>query len=225
MIIGGDNMGIADNVKDIKRRIHGAAKRAGRNPDAVKLIAVTKTVGVPEIRELLACGVNNIGENRLQVAMPKIEELADMGINWHFIGSLQSNKVKKIIEHFECIHSVDSVRCAEEIQKRAEAVGKQVKVLLEVNVSGESSKHGLSPNKLFEVLESCNDLDNVIVQGLMTMAPLTDDFETARPYFQKLKQLCKKYGLTECSMGMTDDFEVAVEEGATMVRIGRALFI
>jgi hypothetical protein len=217
-------LNIEKNVAKIRERINLAAKKGGRDPNDVRLIAVTKTVGIEEFRELLACGVRDVGENRLQVALPKLTALAEEELSWHFIGTLQSNKAKKVTANFSCIHSVDNWELILEIDRTARSAEKKIQVLLEVNVSGEASKHGLGPETVPDLVRRCRELKNVELVGLMTMAPLTDDQEKVRPYFRSLRKLADRSALKECSMGMSDDFEVAVEEGSTMVRIGRALF-
>lgn len=208
----------------VKEKILNAAHRAGKSLDNLTLIAVTKTVGTNEIRELTDLGLNCFGENRVQVAEPKINAINDTNIKWHLIGNLQTNKVKKAVNLFSVIHSVDSIKLAIEINKRAKELDKRIEILIEVNVSGEVNKSGINPEALSGILDYCKLLDNIMVSGLMTMAPQVDDPEKVRPVFKGLRQLADQYDLTECSMGMSDDFEVAIEEGATMIRVGRALF-
>jgi hypothetical protein len=217
-------MSIPLNVEQVYTRIRQAAHRGGRSPESVRLIAVTKTIGVPEIRELLACGPCELGENRVQVALPKIEAIGQAGIHWHLIGHLQSNKIKKAVSVFEWIHSIDSVDCAQEISKRALEIGKVIRGLIEVNVSRELSKQGVAPEALSALLTECRQLPGLSLEGLMTMAPVVADPELVRPVFRRLKALANEQGLTELSMGMSDDFEIAIEEGATMVRVGRVLW-
>jgi len=218
---------LSDNYKKLKNELVDAARRAGRNPDTVKLVAVTKTVGVSEVEHAAALGIRDFGENRVQDAQEKIDRFP--GFNWHFIGHLQSNKVKYVLPAYMMIHSLDRVSLAEELQKQAEKLDITVNVLVQVNVSGELSKFGLPPGKLPAFLMKLYAYDRLVVKGLMTMAPLVDDPEDARKYFSHLRQLRDNNAragreLNELSMGMTNDYTVAVEEGATMVRIGSALF-
>lgn len=228
---------VGDRLKLIKERINQAAERAGRNTEEIELVAVTKTVEVARIREALEAGVRNIGENRVQEALTKYEELNAnppmAGVpRWHMIGHLQRNKVGKALKVFDLIHSVDSLPLAEEIDKRAKVLGKRIDILIEVNVSGEESKFGLGMDEVNEFLMTVSKLKNLRIQGLMTMAPFTDDPEQSRPYFRKLGHLSEKIKSDQLnnveirylSMGMSQDFEVAVEEGANMVRIGSAIF-
>ncbi len=218
---------LADNYKKVINEITNAARRVGRNPDAIKLVAVTKTVGISEVEHAAALGIRDFGENRVQDAQEKIERFPTY--NWHFIGHLQSNKVKQVLPAYRMIHSLDRVSLAEELQKQADKLDITVDVLVQVNVSGELSKFGLPPGKLAAFLMKLYAYDRLIVKGLMTMAPLVDDPEDARKYFMHLRQLRDNNArsgreLEELSMGMTNDFIIAVEEGATMIRIGSALF-
>jgi pyridoxal phosphate enzyme (YggS family) len=193
-------------------------------------VAVAKTFPPEAIREAAEAGIRDVGENRVQEASAKFQVLG-RDVTWHLVGHLQTNKVKKALEIFDWIHSVDSLRLAEEISRRAERVGREVDVLVEVNVSGEPSKFGVRPSELHRLIEQVVRLPHLRLRGLMTIAPLVDDPEKARPYFAALRELRDQLlrsgvadHLPHLSMGMTDDFEVAVEEGATMVRIGRAIF-
>ncbi|MBW6463287.1 MAG: YggS family pyridoxal phosphate-dependent enzyme [Bacillota bacterium] len=218
---------LVENYKRVQNEITAAARRAGRNPDAVKLIAVTKTVGFNEVQHAISLGIRDFGENRVQDAAEKVERFP--AVNWHFIGHLQSNKVKNVLPAYSLIHSLDRLSLAEALQSRAENLDLVVDALVQVNVSGELSKFGLSPAKLPAFLLKLYSYDRIRVRGLMTMAPFLDDPEDVRPYFRHLRQLRDhnarpEVELTELSMGMTNDFIVAVEEGATMVRIGSALF-
>jgi pyridoxal phosphate enzyme (YggS family) len=192
---------------------------------------VTKTVGVAKIQEALDAGITHIGENRVQGAEPKIKALKDRAdITWHMIGHLQTNKVRRVVELFHVIHSVDSLRLAQEINKRALQHEKVMDVLFEVNVSGETSKYGLSGGELVPVVREVAQFEGISLKGLMTMAPFVADSEETRPYFRKLRELflmLKEKGIGQMeylSMGMTNDFEVAIEEGANIVRIGTAIF-
>ncbi len=216
-------MDIERNIEELKRRIARAAERAGRSPDEVTIVAVSKGVGFPAIKAALGAGITNIGENRVQEAKVKIEELSSRGLRltWHMVGHLQTNKAKTAAELFDIIHSIDSIRLAQLLSHRAKNA---LPILLQVNVAGEASKSGFSPVEVLRAVEAIARLPNIIVKGLMTIAPPTDDPEEVRPIFRRLRELRDSLGLEHLSMGMTDDFEVAVEEGATMVRIGRAIF-
>jgi PLP dependent protein len=226
-------MNIQHNLQQVNDRIRAAAERAGRSPEEVRLVGVTKTVGVEEIRLLHQLGLSRIGESRIQDARDKVEACRDLSLEWHLIGHLQRNKVKYALRMFEWIHSVDSLRLAEEISRRAEMKDQSIHILLEVNVSGEESKFGMERDSLFDLVQKIDPLPGLHLEGLMTMAPFVDDPEQTRPYFRKLRQLLQEINdkqltrepLVELSMGMTNDFEVAVEEGATFVRVGSALFM
>jgi pyridoxal phosphate enzyme (YggS family) len=224
-------MSVRDNIQVVQSRIVQALERSGRSSESVTLVAVTKTVDVPKIQEALDVGITHVGENRVQDAEPKILALqARINVTWHMIGHLQTNKVKRTLELFHKIHAVDSLRLAQEIHKRALQSGKVVEVLFEVNVSGETSKFGLSVAELFPVIREAAHFEGIAVKGLMTMAPFVENPEDTRPYFRKLREVFLRLreegvGQMEClSMGMTNDFEVAVEEGANIVRIGTAIF-
>ena len=214
----------------IHQRIELAKKRAGRH-DTVLLLGVTKTQSVQRMNEAIRAGVTAIGENKAQELCEKYPDI-DKGVDIQFIGHLQKNKVKYIIDKVSLIHSVDSPELMEEINKRAAAANKVQDILLEVNVSGEESKFGISPDQVFDLLEKAEDFKALRVRGLMTIAPKTDDPENSRKYFKSLKKLAVDIGLKNyhnitmdfLSMGMSSDFEVAVEEGANIVRIGSLLF-
>jgi pyridoxal phosphate enzyme (YggS family) len=220
---------IAENWRRVRRRVADAADCVGRHPEDVTVVAVSKTVGPDEIREAIAAGARDFGENRAQEFATKAAMFPD--VRWHFIGTLQSNKVGLVVGKAHLIHSVDSIKLLAAIDRRAAQAGVVQPVLLEVNVSGERSKHGLAPDRLEDALVAAGSLENIEVRGLMTMAPFTSS-ETVRPVFGELARLFAHYAgmrfnsvdLTELSMGMTNDFTVAVEEGATMVRVGRAIF-
>ncbi len=218
---------IAENYKRVRSNLESAALSAGRAPEDVKLVAVTKTVGLAEIRGCIALGMIDFGENRLQDALPKFRELPD--VNWHFIGHLQSNKAGNVIRHCSLIHSLDRLSLARAIQQGGERQDRQIGCLVQVNISGEQSKYGLAPEGLPAFLEELRSFPRIRVSGLMAMAPLVDHPEQARPYFRRVRELQQKYAtsevpLTELSMGMSGDYLVAVEEGATMVRVGSVLF-
>jgi hypothetical protein len=212
---------IAERLALICERAARAAERAGRAPAEVTIVAVSKSFPPEAIEEAAAAGIAHIGENRVQEAAAKIPSLRHLPVTWHMVGHLQTNKAKTALELFDIIQSVDSLRLAEALSHRAE---RPVPVLLEVNVAGEASKFGFSPPEVPQAAEAVGRLPHLNVCGLMTIAPLVGDPEEVRPIFRELRQLRDALGLAELSMGMTDDFEVAIEEGATMVRIGRAIF-
>lgn len=224
------------NLQQVQARIEAATKRASRAAGSaavsVTLIAVTKTVDAPVIHQLLQLGVRDIAENRQQTAAAKLPLLADALAEFrprlHFIGPLQRNKVKRVVQDFDCIHSVDSVKLAREISTRAQECGRVIDVFVEVNVSGEAQKSGFAPSDLPAALTEIRGMPALRITGLMTMAPLLENPQAARPHFRELARLsaghCRESerGL---SMGMSGDFEVAIEEGATHVRVGSALFV
>lgn len=222
---------IEENITEVKRRVEEAAKKAGRNPEDVLILAVSKTIDVPRIKEAVECGLNSLGENRVQEIMDKYEPMGE-GINWHLIGHLQTNKVKYIIDKVCLIHSVESLKLAEEINKKAEKSGIIMDILVEVNIANEESKFGIKPEDCESFIRELSKMKNINVKGLMTVAPFTENPEENRGYFKGLKDLLvdidnKKIdniNMSELSMGMTGDFEVAVEEGATIVRVGTGIF-
>lgn len=216
------------NYFEVKAEIAAAAESAGRDPSAVRLVAVTKTVGLEVVRQAMALGIGDFGENRVQDAAPKVTALPEA--RWHFIGHLQSNKVKDVLPHYTLIHSLDRPSLAASLQSAAERFDKIADVLVQLNVSGEDSKFGLEPSALADFLGYVSGFKRIRIHGLMTMAPFVDDPEEVRPVFRRLRELRDLYatpgiGLQELSMGMTNDYKVAVEEGATIVRIGSALFM
>jgi len=213
---------IAENLQLVKQRVAHAAERAGRNPSTVTIVGVSKTFPPEVIIEAYQAGLRHFGENRVQEAQAKRPDLVSLsGVTWHLVGHLQSNKAKAASELFDVIHSVDSLKLAETLERHAQ---RSVSLLLEVNVAGEASKFGVPPEEVHALVEGISGLSKVRAVGLMTVAPVVSNPEEARPVFRKLRELACSLGLTELSMGMTDDFEVAIEEGATMVRIGRAIF-
>lgn len=222
---------IRENITVVNERIREAALRSGRDPHNVKLIAVSKTVETDRINEAFQCGITDFGENRVQELCEKNDKL-NIECNWHLIGHLQTNKVKYILEKASLIHSLDSMELALEIQKRAGKVGKQVNALVQVNVASEETKFGISPEKALQFVREVSKMGNIRIKGLMTIAPLTADPEDIRWVFAGLRKLLidiKQENIDnidmEClSMGMSNDFEVAIEEGSTMVRVGTALF-
>jgi len=216
-------MDIEHNVQELQRRIAGACERVGRSPDEVTLVVVTKTIEAPAIEAAFHAGIRNFGENRVQEARPKIEQLASLRahLTWHMVGHLQTNKAKTAVDFFDIIHSVDSLRLAEALSRRSQ---KRLPVLIEVNVAAEATKSGFTLPEVDEAVKRIVRLPNLEIEGLMTIAPWVSDAEEVRPVFRRLRQLGDALGLRHLSMGMTDDFEVAIEEGATLVRIGRAIF-
>lgn len=220
-------MKVKDNLKDIQNNIEKACQKVDRDPADIKLIAVTKYVSTERAQEALEAGIVHLGENRDEGLLKKWEVLKNEPV-WHFIGSLQTRKVKNMIDHVSYIHSLDRLSLAEEINKRAT---QSMNCLIQVNVSGEESKHGLHPEEVIPFVQQLAQLEKVNVCGLMTMAPLTEEEDLLRSCFKQLKQLqeqVQKLGLTyapcrELSMGMSNDYTIAVEEGATMIRIGTAL--
>jgi pyridoxal phosphate enzyme (YggS family) len=222
---------IPENLIIVRSRIKEAAERAGRRADGIILVCVTKTVGVPQIEEALAAGAADIGESRVQDAEVKFKAIGRRA-RWHLIGHLQTNKVKEAVRIFDLIHSVDSLKLAEEISKRAGADGKTQEILIEVKTSQEAAKYGAAPGEVIALIEKAAALPHIKIMGLMTMAPIVPEAGQARPYFKGLKEISetiaarkiKNVDMRYLSMGMTQDFEVAVEEGANMVRIGHAIF-
>jgi PLP dependent protein len=220
-------MKVKENLEVIQNQIAEACKKAGRNAEEVKVIAVTKYVSPERAQEAIDAGVNHLGENRDEGLLHKIGQLKDKPV-WHFIGSLQTRKVKNIIEHVTYIHSLDRLSLAKEINKRSYS---KVKCLIQVNASGEESKHGLSPDDVIGFVQELKQFSNIEISGLMTMAPFTEDEQVIRECFRTMKRLQDEIQshefefapCTELSMGMSNDFEIAVEEGSTMVRIGTAL--
>ena len=216
-------MSVAEQLTRVRERMAAACRRAGRSPDEVTLVGVSKGVPAQRVAEAYAAGLQDMGENRVQEAADKIEALAAQGVRprWHLVGHLQTNKAKTVTGLFAILHSVDSFRLAQALSRRAR---EPLPILLEVNVAQEASKFGFTPQEVASALRSIVDLPNLDVRGLMTIAPQTDQPESVRPVFQRLRELRDELGLRELSMGMTNDFEVAIEEGATMVRVGRAIF-
>jgi len=227
---------ICDDIDTIVRNIKTAAEKSGRNLKDIKLVCVTKGRGVEEIKKAISCGVTDIGENRVQEAVLKYRQMASASaaVKWHMVGHLQTNKAKDAVRIFDLIHSVDSLKLAQAINKEAARANKVQDILLEVNTSGEEAKFGARPAELIELAQKIITLDNLRVLGLMTMAPVVKNKEEARTYFKKLRELMEdvnnflvlmpNFRLRALSMGMSQDYEVAVEEGATMVRIGTAIF-
>ena len=220
---------IGQNIALVRQRIAEACKRVGRNPQNVRLVAVSKTFGAEKIQEALDSGLGDFGENYVQELREKIALFRDRQVRWHFIGHLQSNKVRYIIDSIHLIHSLDSVKLASEIQKRA---GNAVEALIEVHTTEEATKTGVRPEEVVELVKTISKFDRIRIRGLMTMGPFSDDPNDSRPSFHTLADIKRSVeaegidgvSMDHLSMGMTHDFEVAIEEGATLVRIGTAIF-
>lgn len=222
---------IKENLDEVKDKIAAAAIKSGRQPEDITLIAVTKTLATDIINGAIHYGVTDIGENKVQEVMDKYEAISSSP-KWHLIGHLQTNKVKYIIDKVSLIHSVDSLRLAEEISKRAEKADKIMDILVQINVAEEESKFGIHREEIFELVNEISELKNIRIKGLMTIAPYTDDEASLRKYFSEMKDIFEtlkktmynKADMLYLSMGMTNDFEIAIEEGANMVRIGTGIF-
>ena len=220
--------GVRENLLRVTERMEKAARRAGRNPGEVKLVAVSKTVDAGRIREAIEAGVSILGENYVQEAQKKIEEIGKP-VSWHFIGHLQSNKAKVAVRLFDAVHCVDSLPLAEDLNRRAQQADRKMPVMIEVNLSGETTKFGTEEEKVMTLARAILKLDHLSLDGLMTMPPYFDDPGMSRPYFVQLRALKERLvaggiPLKDLSMGMSNDFEVAIEEGATYVRVGTAIF-
>ncbi len=218
-----------ERLEEWRERLEEACASAGREPGSVRLMGACKKVPPERLREFVEAGLTLLGENRVQEARVKVPVLSG-GVEWHFIGGLQRNKVKEAVRLFDCIHSIDGVELGEEVSKRAVEAGRVVRVMVEVNVAGEASKHGVPPDVVEPLALALNGMPSLEVVGLMSVPPAVEDPEKARPYFARLRE-CKKVVesntglvLPELSMGMTHDFRQAVAEGATIVRIGTGLF-
>lgn len=221
-------MSISANIKQVGEMVRKAALKVHRDPAAITLVAVSKTVGPAQVQEAYAAGLKNFGENRLQDAMEKVTT-CPLDITWHFIGHLQGNKVKAVLPHFALIHSLDRFSLAERISSLAVKAEKEVKALVQVNIAGEASKQGLSPGETKEFMRDAASLPNLKIMGLMAMAPFVHDPEEVRPYFRQMKTMFAGIqvpgtDMRYLSMGMSSDFSVAVEEGANMIRIGSLIF-
>jgi PLP dependent protein len=216
----------------VLERIRSTAVSCGRDPDAVRLVAVSKTVPAERTEEAIREGVTILGENYVQEAAEKIDALSAYPVSWHFIGHLQSNKAKYVVKLFDMIHSVDSEKLARELDKQAKKIDKVQDILIQVNISEERSKSGIHKQDTLDLIRGVGRFENLAVKGLMTMPPFFDDPDRARPFFAELRNLrdlvsdqgIPGIAMDELSMGMTGDFEVAIEEGATLVRIGTAIF-
>jgi pyridoxal phosphate enzyme (YggS family) len=223
---------IAENFARIKDRIHKACSRVNRDPSSIHLVGVTKTVAVDRVREGVLAGITILGENYVQEARKKREILGDLSVEWHFIGHLQSNKAKVAVDCFDYIHTLDREKLARELDRQAQKRGKQIPVLIQINVGDEATKSGTSFEEALSLFRSASSMDALVVRGLMALPPYLEDPEQVRPYFRQLRQILEQLRemapqpeiLTELSMGMSHDFEVAIEEGATLIRVGTALF-
>jgi len=223
---------IAENVARVHERIDAACRRANRRTEEVRLIAISKTFPAEAIRAACEAGLRDFGENRVQEAATKRPALSDLPIIWHLVGRLQSNKAKPAREMFHWVHSIDSFRLAERLDRMAANTSDRLPVLVEVNLGGEKTKSGVPESELAPLVEAASRLVTVEVRGLMVIPPFADDAEQARPYFRRLLELTAAIAarnlpgvsMRELSMGMSHDFEVAIEEGATMVRVGTAIF-
>ncbi len=219
-------------LQNVKNRIKTAARACGRDPETIRLVAVSKTVPTNRVRQAIEAGATILGENYVQEARAKFNDLATYPVSWHFIGHLQSNKAKYAVRLFDLIHSVDTLKLARELNKQSHKINKIQKVLIQVNISEEASKSGVNVKDTYNLLKDISLLENLSVKGLMTMPPYFNAPEKVRPYFAALRGLRDRLeqqgllniSLSELSMGMTGDFEVAIQEGATLVRIGTAIF-
>jgi pyridoxal phosphate enzyme (YggS family) len=222
---------IKDNFLRVLERMDQAARKASRNPGEITLVAVSKTVETARIREAIEAGATILGENYVQEAREKIDEIGH-GVQWHMVGHLQRNKAKYAVTLFDYLHSIDGISLADEIDRRAAQKGKKVRGLVEVNLSGETSKFGIGPDAVVDLIRHIAPLEHISIEGLMTMPPYFNEPEKARPYFIRLRELRDRIEgegiegvrMDELSMGMSGDFEVAIEEGATMIRVGTAIF-
>lgn len=222
---------IQQNINQIQKRIEAAAQRSGRKKEDILLLAVSKTIDVERIKEAVACGLKDLGENKVQEILEKYEPMGEE-VKWHLIGHLQTNKVKYIIDKVKLIHSVESLKLAEEISKRAKKANKVMDILIEVNMAAEESKFGVAPEDTLSLIQKIALLDNICIRGLMTVAPFVENSEENRECFRRMKQLSVDINAEKIdnvymdilSMGMSNDFEVAIEEGATIVRVGTSIF-
>ena len=224
-------MSIAENLSRIKERMAEAAIRSGRTPDSVKLVGVTKTVDLDRIKEAVSAGLQILGENYVQEARDKIRELKDR-VSWHFVGRLQTNKAKYAVKLFDVIQTVDSFKLAQELNRRAQPLGRTIPIIIQINLASEVSKGGVEPSECLSLIRHVSVLENLQIRGLMTMPPFFHQPERARPYFAQLREMSQKIAeaqvagveMNELSMGMSGDFEAAIEEGATLIRVGTAIF-
>jgi PLP dependent protein len=225
-------MNIKENIDIILNRVEKAAKNSGRSIEDITVIAVSKTVGAEKAKQAIEGGLSNLGENRVQEFVNKYEQLSNMNIKWHMIGHLQKNKVKYIIDKAELIHSIENIDLANEVNKRAKQHEIMSKVLIELNIGEEDSKFGINAENVYDFIKEINQYENIMVMGLMTVAPYAENPEEVRWVFKKMKEIydniskmqLKNTDMKYLSMGMTNDFEIAIEEGSNMVRIGTAIF-
>jgi hypothetical protein len=225
-------MGIKENVAQVRERTAAACRRRGRRPDDVKLVAISKTFPPECIRAAYEAGLRDFGENRVQEAAAKRPALSDLSITWHMVGHLQTNKARAARELFHWVHSVDSFRLAQKLDQAPSSGGDRLPVLLEVNLGGEDSKAGVGESEIIQLAEQISQLATLEVRGLMVIPPFFDDPEQVRPYFRRLRELAEEIdaknianvSMRELSMGMSHDFQVAIEEGATIIRVGTAIF-
>ena len=225
---------IKENFLRVMERIERAAHRAGRDPKDIKLVAVSKTIEASRVKEAIEAGATILGENYVQEAQKKIEEIGrpinrGISVAWHFIGHLQSNKAKNAVRLFDVIHSIDSLSLAQELNRRADQANRTLRVLVEVNLSGETSKFGADQESVLKMIRGILELKRLALEGLMTMPPYFDLPEQSRPYYVRLRELKERIvrdgmPVKGLSMGMSNDFEIAIEEGATYVRVGTAIF-
>lgn len=223
-------MSVYENIENVRQKIAAAARKAGRSENEITLIGVSKTKPVELIKEATACGVLDLGENRVQEVLEKFDKIEN--VRWHLIGHLQKNKVKYIVDKAELIHSVEGFELAKEIDKQAKKIGKVQNILIQVNVSGEESKFGVSPDETIPLCKAVSALENIRIKGLMTMAPMGSSEEELRFVFGGLRKLSdeirneniEKAEMQHLSMGMSGDYEIAIEEGATLVRVGTGIF-
>ncbi|MDX1618712.1 MAG: YggS family pyridoxal phosphate-dependent enzyme [Balneolaceae bacterium] len=223
---------ISKNATSVEKRIRNACEQAGRSPDEVTLVAISKTMPVSDIEEALEAGLVHFGENRAKELQDKMEQLEDERVRWHMVGPLQTNKIKYMVERVDWIDSVPKKKTIREIEKRASRIGRVINTLIQVNISGEDQKSGCEPEELKEILEYARGKSHVRVRGLMGIASLVEDPEEVRPEFRMLRELLEEHQsyngdnirMEHLSMGMTNDLEVAIQEGSTMVRVGRAIF-
>jgi pyridoxal phosphate enzyme (YggS family) len=227
-----DSAALQARLDSIRERIANAARRVGRDPAGIRLVAISKTFSVEHIRAAARAGQRDFGENKIQEALPKLESAQDLGLTWHFVGHLQSNKARKAAQRFDVIHSVDSADLLNRIDEAAREAQRTVKVFVQVDLAGEATKHGTPAGAVPAILAAATACSSAHVVGLMLLPPAVDEPAAARPYFKALTALRDRLAtegadrsmLGELSMGMSHDFEVAVEEGATMVRVGSAIF-
>ncbi|MDO9566610.1 MAG: YggS family pyridoxal phosphate-dependent enzyme [Candidatus Desulfaltia sp.] len=227
-----NDRGLKQKLENIMDRIKTAALSCGRKPESVRLLAVSKTMPADKVKEAIDAGVTTLGENYIQEAREKFNSLSSYNVSWHFIGHLQTNKAKYAVRLFDLIHTVDSLKLALELNKQSKKINKIQQILIQINIGRESSKSGIYEQNALKLTKEISGLENLAVKGLMIMPPFFDDPEKVRPYFSTLRNMrdhikeeaVKNVSMEELSMGMTGDFEAAIEEGATLVRIGTAIF-